>query len=250
MISVKNIDRMIDYSYRNELSETQVLLLDEYDKLPFHKHPLWKGVLEGKFTKKEILLAESQHYLRTKEGQKLRKDAMEKCLAISETLWESIIDTYLEECTEKDGTPTHLDLIKRMLLDNGYKNEDLKTLKNTPANIAAISLYTNISDRGAGCHILGAGAVEYFYSQVSPKIFDAYVNIYGFDRHSVETYELHGPMDQEHASRALQVTDEVIKLHGLDVVISSVRDAFVATSLHYDGMLQAITGDLEYWNGK
>jgi hypothetical protein len=29
-----------------------------------------------------------------------------------------------------------------------------------------------------------------------------------------------------------------------------VRDAFVATSLHYDGMLQAATGEISYWNGR
>ncbi len=65
-----------------------------------------------------------------------------------------------------------------------------------------------------------------------------------------ETYRLHGPMDEEHATRAFAVLDEAIALHSWEAVWLSVRDAFVATSLHYDGMLQAATGKIEYWNGR
>jgi hypothetical protein len=83
-----------------------------------------------------------------------------------------------------------------------------------------------------------------------PKLFESYTNNYDFTKHEVETYEIHGPMDQVHAQRAFDVVDEAIRIHGFDLVESSVRDAFVATSLHYDGMLQAATGENNYWNGK
>jgi len=36
----------------------------------------------------------------------------------------------------------------------------------------------------------------------------------------------------------------------LNEIELSVRDAFVATSLHYDGMLQAATGLMTYWSGR
>jgi pyrroloquinoline quinone (PQQ) biosynthesis protein C len=225
-------------------------LLELYDILPFHKHPLWLGVIEHKLSFEDIIKAEGQHFLRTKEGQKLRKDAMEKCLANSPLMWESIVETYLEECTDQDGTPSHLDLIKRLIMTGGATEQDLLHLKNTPGNIAAISLYENISVRGAGCHIIGAGVVEYFYSQLCPKIFDSYTNYYKFTSFAAETYRIHGPMDAIHAERAFDIINEAIKLHGWDLIEHSVRDAFVATSLHYDGMLQAVTKEISYWNGK
>lgn len=225
-------------------------LLEIYNSFPFKEHPLWKGVQNGELSKDEILRAEGQHYLRTKAGQKLRKEAMEKCLALSSILWEAIIETYLEECTEDDGTPTHLDLIIRLLKEGGYTDEILISLKNTPGNIAAIALYKNISDRGAGCHIIGAGVVEYYYSQLSPLIYESYTQRYNFSEFAAETYKIHGTMDQMHAQRAFAVIDEAVRIHGWDLVESSVRDAFVATSLHYDGMLQAATGNSNYWNGK
>jgi hypothetical protein len=65
-----------------------------------------------------------------------------------------------------------------------------------------------------------------------------------------ETYRIHGPMDAEHAERAFEILDHAVDLHGWTAVEESVRDAFVATSLHYDGMLQAATGELVYWNGR
>lgn len=225
-------------------------LLSNYELFPFHRHPLWLSIIEGRITKEQVFLAESQHYLRTLAGQPLRKNAMEQCVGLSSKLWESIIDTYLEECTESDGTPSHLDLIIRLLNEGGYSNEKLKSLKNTPANISAIALYKNISERGAGCHIIGAGMVEYYYSQLSPKIFDAYKNIYEISEFGAETYKIHGTMDETHALRAFEVVEEAIRIHGWEMIEGSVRDAFVATSLHYDGMYQAATGRFEYWNGK
>jgi pyrroloquinoline quinone (PQQ) biosynthesis protein C len=232
------------------LNEKILKLLKLYDLFPFHQHPLWQAIIHKRISKEQILLAEGQHYLRTKVGQGLRKEAMEKCLAVSSKMWEAIVETYLEECTEDDGTPNHLDLIKRFLKEGGYTEEKLLTLKNTPGNVSAIALYKHISDRGVGCHIIGAGVVEHFYSQLSPKIFEAYTSIYGFSEHASETYRIHGPMDQVHAQRAFDVIDDAVNIHGWNLVEDSVRDAFVATSLHYDGMFQAATGEYCYWNGK
>jgi pyrroloquinoline quinone (PQQ) biosynthesis protein C len=232
------------------LSANTKKLLCLYDLFPFHRHPLWLSVIRKDLTLDQVVKAECQHYLRTKAGQVLRKEAMQKCLNDSPILWGAIIETYIEECTEEDGTPTHLDLIKRMVMAKGITESDLENLKNTPGNIAAIALYSEISDRGAGCHIIGAGMVEHFYSQLCPKLFDSYTKNYGFTSYEAETYLIHGPMDQVHAQRAFDVVEEAIKIHGYNMVESSVRDAFVATSLHYDGMLQAATGQNDYWNGK
>ncbi|MEQ8364033.1 MAG: hypothetical protein RH948_14270 [Cyclobacteriaceae bacterium] len=221
-----------------------------YDMFPFHNHPLWKAVINGELSREQIIKAEGQHYLRTKAGQKLRKQAAEQCQANSQILWEAIIETYIEECTEQDGTPTHLELIERIVKSDGSGQLDLDKLRNTPGNIAAISLYQNISERGAGCHIISAGMVEHYYSRLCPSIYKSYTENYSFTSFEAETYKIHGPMDQVHAERAFKAIDEVIRLHGLEVVEDSIRDAFAATSLHYDGMLQAATGQNCFWNGK
>jgi hypothetical protein len=132
----------------------------------------------------------------------------------------------------------------------GATDADLEAAKPTPGNAAAIALYGHISSRGAGCHMLGAGAVEHYYCRLSPQIFEAYTTKYGMSDDQAHTYRLHGPMDETHADRAFSVLDDAVALHGWDNVEASVRDAFVATSLHYDGMLQAAVGRNTYWDGQ
>lgn len=225
-------------------------LLNLYDILPFEKHPLWKAVLSKELSYKQVIEAETQHYLRTKAGQKLRRSALELAQEVSPNIFECLLQTYLEECTHDASGPSHLDLITRLVVTGGKSETDLLKTINTPGNAAAISLYADISKRGAGCHMLGAGVVEYYYSKLSPKIYEAYHEKYGMTADQAETYLIHGPMDEEHADRAFSVLDDAVNLHGWDEIETSVRDAFVATSLHYDGMLQAAIGELRYWDGK
>lgn len=223
-------------------------LLELYNMFPFHKHPLWESIIQRELTLTQVLAAEAQHYYRTRESRRLRYEAMQNARATSDSMFEAILETYMEECTDHEG-PSHLQLIENLLKGGGYSSQELEDLVPTPGNIAAISLYENIASRGAACHILGAGAVEYYYADLCPEIYDVYTTYYKMTPQQAATYEVHGPMDKEHAARAFRVVDEAVSMHGWATIELSVRDAFVATSLHYDGMLQAATGTQGYWDG-
>ena len=225
-------------------------VLSFYDSFPFPKHPLWCGILNKKFSLSQIVEAEKQHYLRTKAGQKLRQQSAQYSRTGSAKIFEAALSNYLEEVAPDNSHPSHLELIQRLLTIAGVTDNQLKRTKPTPANAAAIALYKDIAERGAACHLVGAGAVEYHYSKLAPKIFDAYVKLYGMTEYQAETYKLHGPMDEAHANRALEVLDEAVAVDGWAAIEASVRDAFVATSLHYDGMLQAASNRTDYWNGE
>jgi pyrroloquinoline quinone (PQQ) biosynthesis protein C len=225
-------------------------LLSLYDLFPFHDHPLWQAVQSTKLTYQQIIAAEVQHWIRTRAGKILRENAMRMAERISPAIFAQLTETYLEECTNDSSGPSHLELIERLLVEGGKARSDLESTTPTPGNAAAIALYRDIAVRGAGCHLVGAGAVEHFYCQLSPRIFGAYTGSYGMSASQAQTYEIHGPMDQIHADRAFSVLEEAIELHGWGEVRRSVRDAFVATSLHYDGMLQAATGVFSYWDGR
>ena len=226
-------------------------LLGLYELFPFQHHPLWVAIQRKQLSYSQVITAEVQHWIRTRAGRVLRENAMKTAERLSPALFEKLAETYLEECTtnERSG-PSHLELIQRLVVDGGKTLAELESAEPTPGNIAAISLYRDIAVRGAGCHLIGAGAVEHYYCQLSPRIFEAYTKLYGMSESQARTYELHGPMDQDHADRAFSVLDEAIVLHGWKAMEQSVRDAFVATSLHYDGMLQAATGLNSYWDGR
>jgi pyrroloquinoline quinone (PQQ) biosynthesis protein C len=226
-------------------------LLSLYELLPFERHPLWLAVRSGTLSIDQILRAETQHFIRTRAGQQLRRGAVETAKSLpSQEIFELLLETYLEECTDQKGNKNHLDLIRRLLQMGGMRNLDIETAASTPANSAAIALYRDISSRGATCHMLGAGVVEHFYSILAPKIYQAYTSKYGMSSSQAETYAIHGPMDAEHAARALRILPQAVEIHGVSVIEESVRDAFVATSLHYDGMLHAATDELRYWDGR
>ncbi len=217
-------------------------LLELYDLFPFERHPLWRAVLSGDLTYQQVIQAEVQHWIRTKAGQVLREVAVTHAKTISPKIFEQLLETYLEECTEDETGPSHLELIQRLVVAGGYPEENLERAVPTPGNAAAIAIYRDITSRGAGCHMLGAGTVEHFYRQLSSQIYLAYTERYGMTPHQAKTYKIYGTLDQTHAGRAFAILDEAIAVHGWSNVEMSVRDAFVATSLHYDGMLQAAGG--------
>ncbi|HLY01964.1 MAG TPA: iron-containing redox enzyme family protein [Candidatus Cybelea sp.] len=225
-------------------------LLDLYDLFPFERHPYWQAVHRKELSYEEVLRAEVQHYLRTKSGQRLRRYALESARGSSPAIFELLLQTYLEECTTDASGPSHLELIQRLLLDGGVTKATMARARNQPGNAAAIALYRDITYRGAACHMLGAGVVEFFYSKLAPQVFKDYTSLYGMTASQAATYALHGPMDATHAERAFAILDEGVRIHGSLVIENSVRDAFTATSLHYDGMWQAAKRRIEYWDGR
>lgn len=225
-------------------------LLDLYNLFPFEHHPYWVSVRSHALSYEQVMQAEVQHWLRSRAGRPLRKQALDSAQGISPRIFEALLKTYLEECTEDESGPSHLDLIERLVTGGGISKAQLEVAVPTPGNAAAMALYADIGNRGAGCHILGAGAVEHFYSKLCPAIYAAYTGYYGMTADQAETYRLHGPMDAEHADRAFAVVDEATQIYGWALVERSVRDAFIATSLHYDGMYQAATRTQSYWDGR
>lgn len=224
-------------------------LLKLYELLPFERHPLWRAVIEKRLTYEQVIQAEIQHYLRSSRSRGLRAESLGRARNSSKRVFDLMLATFLEECTDREGT-NHLDLIKRLVIAGGIGEADLESYQSTAGNIAAISLYNDIARRGPEHHMIGAGVVEYYYSLLCPKIFEVYTGHYGMTAEQAETYYIHGPMDQEHAARALEIVDEAIARFGFESIEAAVRDALVATSLHYDGMLEAATGQISYWSGK
>jgi pyrroloquinoline quinone (PQQ) biosynthesis protein C len=182
-------------------------------------------------------------------GRELRKRAVERASPGTRT-FDQLFQTYLEECVESDTNHSHLGLVERILAAGGLTRDDIRALVPNGPNAAAIALYKDIADRGPACHLVAAGAVEYYYAKLTPGIFEAYCDRYGFSEEDAETYKIHGDMDATHAARAFAALDEAVALHGPCLVLASTRDAFTATSLHYDAMLLAATGDLRYWDGR
>src|SRR5260370_22004661 len=172
-------------------------LLALYDEFPFEHHPMWVAVLRGELSKDEVIRAEAQHWVRTSAGQVLRRDALNSAKGVSDKIFGQLLETFLEECTNQRGT-SHLDLIERLVVQGGFLKADLESLVATPGNAAAIALYRDITGRGAGCHMLGAGTVEHFYSQLSPRIYAEYTPSHAMPVEQLAAYNIYIPLDTQH----------------------------------------------------
>lgn len=242
-------DKIRSPRLESQVALTREDVLNEYKRYPFEYHPLWISIVRGQLSLEQILRAEVQHYIRSDIGRNFRKKAAEESVLISPMVHDLLTETYKEECTEDESGPSHVDLVRFLLNSRGVSDSELEIAQPTPGNIAAIAIYKDITDRGPLHHMIGAGAVEFYYSALSPRIFDAYTSLYGLTPQEARTYEIHGPMDQVHAERALKVLEEPYAQQNGESILLAVRDAFVATSLHYDGMLQAALGTQSYWDG-
>lgn len=229
---------------------TRESALAHYSRWPFERHPLWSAILEKRLSREQVLKAEVQHYLRSDIGRLYREGAAIASRLIGGELFELLNQTAKEECRQDETGPSHVDLIRDFLLSGGLTQADLDGAIPTPGNSAAMALYKDIAARGPLQHMIGAGCVEYYYSRLSPRIFEVYVGHYGFGEEAARTYMLHGPMDEEHGERALKVLASPLAQAMPREIDLAVRDAFAATSLHYDGMLQAATDRLSYWSGE
>ena len=135
------------------MADYRAELLYLYNLFPFHEHPLWRSIREGVLTLEQVLDAETQHCLRTKAGQSLRREALDMAEAISPCIFEQLLETFLEECTHDASGPSHLDLIKRLVMTGGRTEQEIFATPPTPGNAAAMAMYREITRRGAGCHM-------------------------------------------------------------------------------------------------
>lgn len=225
-------------------------LLGLYAEFPFEHHPLWCAVRDGALTREQVVRAEVQHFIRTRAGQELRRQAAADSVSLPAVVSGPLIQTYKEECSPADPAQSHLALVERILKAGGLARGDYEAAVPTPGNVASIAMYREISSRGVICHLVGSGCVEHYYAKLVPAIFMAYTTRYGFTSDEALTYNIHAEMDTEHAARALGVLEDAVKLIGRDALRGAVRAAFIATSLHYDGMLQGATGTTSFWDGR
>lgn len=224
--------------------------LSYYNLFPFHNHPLWRSVIEGKLSREQVLKAEVQHYLRSEIGKIYREQSAVLSKHLDGEIYEQLYETVVEECYGTGDDPSHVELIKTFLRSNGVTETDIRQAVSTPGNAAAIALYKDIAARGPLHHMIGAGCVEFHYSQLCPEIYRCYADVYKFEPGSFETYKLHGPMDAIHAERALETLRTPLAQALSKELGIAIQDAFTATSLHYDGMLQAATNQNKYWDGR
>lgn len=221
-------------------------------EVPMGGHPWFQGILQHRWTRSQIILGEVQHYLRVRTnpiffGYIAVNAVAEKNYA----LMDVVLENFMEELS---GPRTHVDIMLQFLEEGGISREEADRAEPAPGTMAAIEMIIGGCQRRSALE--GVAMLSFVESQlggpdrVSAKVFLELTGYYGFSERAAETYRLHADQDVGHGERQI----EVIRRYATDLetqekVRAAVKLGLTAFSLEWDGHVQAMTGQREFWSG-
>jgi len=217
-------------------------------------HPWFKGIVDHRWTREQIVLGEIQHYLRVRTnpiffGYIVTNVASERNYALMEIVMENFME-------ELGGEKTHVDIMLQMLDEAGISREEADKADPAPGTLAAIEMIrSGCQNRSALEGISLLSFVEAMHGGpdgAAARVFKELTGHYGFSRRAAATYELHAEQDTGHGDRQI----EAIRRYATDddareKCRHAVRLGLEAFNFEWDGHVQAMTGQRNsYWNGK
>ena len=217
-------------------------------------HPWFKGVVEHRWTREQIILGEIQHYLRVRTnpiffGYIVTNVASER----NYDLMDVVMENFMEEL---GGERTHVDIMLQFLEEGGITREQADRADPAPGTLAAIEMIRS------GCQnysaLEGVALLAYVEAMhggpdgAAARVFKELVGHYGFSKRAAATYELHAEQDTGHGDRQIAMIHKLARDElTQEKVRRAVRLGCEAFNFEWDGHVQAMTGQRDvYWSGK
>ena len=222
------------------------------EEAPMGEHPWFQGILQHRWTREQIILAEVQHYLRVRTnpiffGYMAINAVAEKRYEVM----QAVLENFMEEL---GGKRTHVDIMLQFLEEGGISRDVADRAEPAPGTLAAIEMIIGCCQRRSALE--GVAMLAFLESQlggagkVSEKVYRELTGHYGFSARAAETYKLHAVEDEGHGARQIDAirrwaTDSETQ----DKVRAAVKLGVTAFTLEWDGHVQAMTGKREFWSG-
>lgn len=221
-------------------------------EVPMIEHPWFKGIIEHRWTREQIVLGEVQHYLRVRTNPiyfgYIAINALSEKL---DGLMEVVLENFMEELA---GPRSHVDIMYQFLEEAGITRDEADAAEPAPGTLAAIEMITGCCQRRSALE--GVSMLAFVESQhggiggVADHVYKEMAGHYGFSDRAAETYAIHAEQDVGHGSRQIEAisryaTDEVTR----DKVRRAAKLGVWAFNLEWDGHVQAMTGQREHWAG-
>ncbi len=216
------------------------------------EHPWFQGILQHRWTRSQIILGEVQHYLRVRTNPIFFGYIAVNAVAEKQTgLMGVVLENFMEELS---GPRTHVDIMLQFLEEGGISREEADRAESAPGTMAAIEMIIGCCQRRSALE--GVAMLSFVESQlggingVSAKVYHELTTHYGFSERAAETYRLHAEQDVGHGNRQI----DVIRRYATDSeaqekVRAAVKLGLTAFTLEWDGHVQAMTGQREFWGG-
>jgi pyrroloquinoline quinone (PQQ) biosynthesis protein C len=222
------------------------------EEAPMGEHPWFQGILQHRWTREQIILAEVQHYLRVRTnpiffGYMAINAVAEKRYEVM----QAVLENFMEEL---GGKRTHVDIMLQFLEEGGISRDEADRAEPAPGTLAAIEMIIGCCQRRSALE--GVAMLAFLESQlggagkVSEKVYRELTGHYGFSARAAETYKLHAVEDEGHGARQIDAirrwaTDSETQ----DKVRAAVKLGVTAFTLEWDGHVQAMTAKREFWSG-
>jgi pyrroloquinoline quinone (PQQ) biosynthesis protein C len=222
------------------------------NQVPMGEHPWFKGIVEHRWTREQIVLGEMQHYLRVRTNIVHWGYIM---INAANANRYDLLNVVMENFTEEvGGERSHADIMYQFLEEAGYSREQADAAEPAPGTAAAIECINGICLHRSALE--GMAAISFVESQhgghegVASKVYRELTGFYGFSPRAAETYDLHAAQDVGHGGRQI----DAVRKHARDAetqeaVRRAVKLGVTAYTLEWDGHVQAMTGKREFWPG-
>src|ERR687885_2555591 len=224
------------------------------NQVPMLQHPWFRGIIDHRWTREQIVLGEVQHYLRVRTnpiffGYIAVNAVNEKQYG----LMEVVLDNFIEEL---GGERTHVDIVLQFLDEAGISREEADQADPAPGTMAAIEMIVGGCQRRSALE--GLALLSFVEDQhggangVAAHVYKELTGYYGFSHRAAETYAIHAEQDEGHGGRQIDAirrfaTDDAMQ----EKVRQAVRLGLTAFNFEWDGHVQAMTGRRDvYWSGK
>lgn len=221
-------------------------------QVPMIEHPWFRGIIEHRWTREQIVLGEVQHYLRVRTnpiffGYIAINAVQEKNYG----LMEVVLDNFMEEL---GGERTHVDIMLQFLDEAGISREEADRADPAPGTLAAIEMITGGCQRRSALE--GLSLLAFVEDQhggangVAAHVYKEMIGYYGFSPRAAETYQLHAEQDEGHGGRQIEAIRQFATTDELqEKVRQAVQLGVSAFNFEWDGHVQAMTGRRDHWSG-
>src|SRR5437588_7368346 len=160
-------------------------------QVPMIEHPWFRGIIEHRWTREQIVLGEVQHYLRVRTnpiffGYIAVNAVQEKNYG----LMDVALDNFMEEL---GGERTHVDIMLQFLEEAGITREQADRADPAPGTLAAIEMIrSGCQNRSALEGVALLAYVEAMHGGAdgaAARVFKELVGHYGFSKRAAATYE-------------------------------------------------------------
>lgn len=222
------------------------------NEVPMEQHPWFQGIIQHRWSREQIILGEIQHYLRVRTNPIHWGYILIN--AVDERKYD-LLDVVMENFGEELGGPrSHVDIMLQFLEEGGISREEADRADPAPGTMAAIEMITGCCQRRSALE--GLAMLSFVEAQhggpegVAAKVYRELTGFYGFSARAAETYSLHAEQDVGHGARQIEAirryaTDEETQ----ERVRRAVMLGVTAYTLEWDGHVQAMTGQREFWRG-